>query len=107
MGAPFDELTAGRRAFVARASLSELGTLVGRPGRAALAARPHLVARIDQHVAAIRDALGNQLVEPVALAGYAAALRDAARATGDTLETWDAPSWMMLRLLAVCVLSRH
>jgi hypothetical protein len=105
MGAPFDELTAGRRAFVARASLSELATLLGRPGRAALSTRPDLVAQIDQHVAAIRDALGNQLVEPVALAGYAAALRDAARVTGDTLESWDTPTWMMLRLLAVCVLS--
>jgi ABC-type Fe3+-hydroxamate transport system substrate-binding protein len=106
MGAPFDELTAGRRAFVARASLSELAILLGRPGRAALAARPDLVAQIDQHVAAIRDALGN-LVEPVALAGYAAALRDAARVAGDTLETWGSPSWMMLRLLAVCVLSNN
>jgi hypothetical protein len=105
MGAPFDELTAGRRAFVARASLSELTALVGQPGRVAVAARADLLAQVDQHVAAIRDALGNQLVEPVALAGYAAALRDAARFTGDTLETWDAPTWMMVRLLAVCVLS--
>lgn len=102
MSAPFDELAAGRRAFIARASLSELATILGRPGRAATNCRPDLVALVDQHAAAIREALGGHRIDPVALAGYAAAIRDAARRDGDQLNDWSAPSWTMLRLLAVC-----
>ena len=58
---------------------------------------------VGRHLHLLRH--DQQHVEPVALAGYAAALRDAARVAGDTLETWHTPTWMMLRLLAVCVLS--
>lgn len=104
VSAPFDELTSGRRAWIARAGLSELATVIGRPGGAAIAARPDLLARVDQHAAAIRDSLGGALLDPVALAGYAAAIRDAAREAGDPLEDWSRPSWAMLRLLAVCSL---
>lgn len=105
VSAPFDELTAGRRAWIARAGLTELATTVGRPGHAAVAARPDLLARLDQHAAAIRESLGGTLLDPVALAGYAAAIRDAARESGDTLDDWSAPTWPMLRLLAVCTLT--
>jgi hypothetical protein len=105
VSAPFDELTAGRRAFIARASLIELSTTVGRLGRAATIARPDLLAQVDQHAAAIREALGGAESDPVALAGYAAAIRDTAREDGDPLDTWTQPSWAMLRLLAICDLS--
>ncbi|GAA4249003.1 hypothetical protein GCM10022255_031270 [Dactylosporangium darangshiense] len=104
VSAPFDELTAGRRAWIARAGLSELASTIGRPGRAAVAARPDLLARVDQHAAAIRESLGGSLLDPVALAGYSAAIRDAARDAGDPLDEWSSPSWAMLRLLAVCSL---
>jgi hypothetical protein len=104
VSAPFDELTAGRRAWIARAGLAELDTAVGRPGRRAIAARPDLLARLDQHAAAIRESLSGALLDPVALAGYSAAIRDAARDAGDPLEDWSRPSWAMLRLLAVCSL---
>ncbi|GAA2592180.1 hypothetical protein GCM10010399_23500 [Dactylosporangium fulvum] len=104
VSAPFDELTAGRRAWIARAGLTELATTIGRPGREAVAARPDLLARVDQHAASIRESLGGTLLDPVALAGYAAAIRDAAREAGDALADWSQPSWAMLRLLAVCTL---
>jgi hypothetical protein len=102
VSAPFDELEAGRRAFIARASLTELATVLGRPGQAATGRRPDLVAQVDQHAAAIREALGGPRIDPVALAGYAAAIRDAARRDGEQLNDWSTPSWTMLRLLAVC-----
>jgi hypothetical protein len=105
VSAPFDELTASRRAFIARASLTELATVVGRPGRAATGSRPDLLAQVDQHSAAIREALGGREVDPVALAGYAQAIRDTARDTGDRLDDWARPSWTMLRLLAICQLT--
>ena len=105
MSAPFDELTASRRAFIARSSLIELVTTVGRPGAAALAGRPDLLAQVDQHAAAIREALGGHDIDMVTLAGYAAAIRDTARADGDPLDSWDRPSWALLRLLAVCQLA--
>jgi hypothetical protein len=104
VSAPFDELTAGRRAWIARAGLAELAATIGGPGRAAVAARPDLLARVDQHAAAIRDSLGGALLDPVALAGYSAAIRDAARDAGDPLDDWSCPTWAMLRLLAVCCL---
>lgn len=113
MSAPFDELTAGRRAWIARAGLSELAATIGRSGRQAVAARPDLLARVDQHAAAIRESLGGTPsdpgaptgpVDPVALAGYAAAIRDAAREAGDPLDDWSSPTWAMMRLLAVCSL---
>ena len=104
VSAPFDELTAGRRAWIARAGLSELAAVVGRPGLQAVAERPDLLARVDQHAAAIRESLGGTLLDPVALAGYAAAIRDAAGDAGDRLDDWSHPTWAMLRLLAVCTL---
>jgi hypothetical protein len=104
VSAPFDALTAGRRAWLARAGLAELANAIGRPGWAAVDARPDLLARVDQHAAAIRESLSGALLDPVALAGYAAAIRDAARDAGDPLEDWSQPSWAMLRLLAVCSL---
>jgi uncharacterized protein DUF6401 len=66
--------------------------------------RPDLLARVDQHAAAIRESLGGTLLDPVALAGYAAAIRDAARDAGETLDDWSRPTWAMLRLLAACSL---
>ncbi|GAB3864894.1 hypothetical protein GCM10027610_114030 [Dactylosporangium cerinum] len=104
VSAPFDELTSGRRAWIARAGLAELASAIGRPGRVAVSTRPDLLARVDQHAAAIRESLGGTLLDPVALAGYAAAIRDAARDAGETLDDWSRPTWAMLRLLAVCSL---
>jgi hypothetical protein len=105
VSAPFDELTASRRAFIARASLTELDAVLGRPGRAAAADRPEIVSQVDQHAAAIRDALGGRSLDPVALAGYAAAILDLARTSGDRLGEWSQPTWAMVRLLAVCQLA--
>jgi uncharacterized protein DUF6401 len=106
VSAPFDDLTAGRRAFIARAGLRELATSVGRPGQQAITTRPDLLARVDQHAAAVSEALGGSVADPVALAGYAAAIRDTAHEAGDQLDHWDRPSWALLRLLAVCGLTQ-
>lgn len=110
--APNDELTAQRRAWIARANLAELITVVGRPGLAAAADRPELLARVDQHSAAVREVLGygDGPIDVVALAGYASAIRDSAVEAGlglDPLQQdWARPPWPILRLLAVCALVR-
>src|SRR5262245_22353662 len=107
MALPFDELNQRRRAWIARASLAELSTVLGRPGLAATATRPDVTAKVDQHTAAIREALaaGDKPIDPIALAGYAAAIRDAAQQRGDRLDDWSRPTWTQLRLLAVCALA--
>jgi len=110
VSAPFDELITQRRAWIARASLAELVTVVGRPGLTVAADRPQLLAQVDQHAAAVRESLGygDGPIDEVALAGYATAIRDAALASGCTLDPlqqdWVHPSWELLRLLAICSL---
>jgi type II secretory pathway component PulM len=96
-------------AWAAQVALAALADEFGPPARAALPGRPGLLARVDQHAAAIRDALADDTgaVGVTALAAYSDAVRDSASARGiDPLAAarcglWETPPWALLRLLAV------
>ncbi|SCE91373.1 hypothetical protein GA0070558_11392 [Micromonospora haikouensis] len=96
----------------ASSALAVLTVSIGTAGLAAAATCPGLLAEVDQHAAAVRDALGGDRrpLTPAALAGYAEGVRDAAREHG-----WQPPTrstdfaeadWLLTRLLAVCALAR-
>ncbi|HEX5540237.1 MAG TPA: DUF6401 family natural product biosynthesis protein [Micromonospora sp.] len=115
----------------ARSVLDTLMASIGSAGLAAAARQPALRAMVDQHAAAVRDrlggnaaaaatsgelvladflAVGRRSFTPVTLAGYAEGVCDAAiehgwQATTDPVD-WSEPDWVLLRLLAVCVLAR-
>lgn len=111
----------------ARSVLASLMTSVGSAGLAAAARDPGLLALVDQHAAAVRDSLCGSTdpagdarqeflvdrppVHPVALAGYAEGVRDAATEHGWQPPAgpvdWSEPDWVLVRLLAVCALAHR
>ncbi|WP_425565623.1 DUF6401 family natural product biosynthesis protein [Pilimelia columellifera] len=83
----------------------------GQTGLAVAAVVPGLAAAIDQHAAAVRDSIratGRPMTR-AGLAGYATGLREAATDHGwsapDTPIDWTRADWVLVRLIAVCVLS--
>jgi hypothetical protein len=88
-------------------------TWFGEAGLAAAAASSGLLASVDQHAAAVRDALGDPQDGPnaIGLAGYATGVRDAADDEGWSVDVpstvdWSAVDWLTMRLLGVCSLAR-
>ncbi|SCF30452.1 DUF6401 family natural product biosynthesis protein [Micromonospora mirobrigensis] len=113
MRVPYPQVTTGTAVGAARSTLALLTASVGAAGLAAAAARPGLLASVDQHAAAVRDSLDGDRrpLTPAALAGYAEGVRSAARQHGwwpppTDADPWDAPDWTLTRLLAVCALTR-
>jgi hypothetical protein len=97
----------------AHASLDELTVSVGTHGLAAAAASPGLSSAVDQHAAGVRDSLNADArpLTAVILAAYGEGVRDAALKHG-----WEPPQgeidwalndWVLVRLLAVCLLARE
>jgi Family of unknown function (DUF6401) len=99
----------------ARLALAQWIRRVGRPGFAAMAGNPALVARVDQHAAAVRDALTGRhgVITATDLASYADGVCDTATKRGWRLareygdECWAEGPWPLLRLLAVCLIARE
>lgn len=88
-------------------AVSPLGALVARfgPRLAELAFEPGLVAAVDQHAAAVRDAVGGLDGLHATLTDYVLGFTDALRQMG-----WDEPGghdFASLRLTAVCWLIRE
>ncbi|HEV3169119.1 MAG TPA: DUF6401 family natural product biosynthesis protein [Actinocrinis sp.] len=86
---------------------SPLGALVDRfgPRLSEMAFEPGLVAAVDQHAAAVRDAVGGHHGLRATLADYVMGFTDALRQIG-----WDEPTghdFASLRLTAVCWLIRE
>ncbi|MFG1779271.1 DUF6401 family natural product biosynthesis protein [Micromonospora sp. NPDC049048] len=112
MRVPFNQVEARSVVSSARATLAVLSTSVGAEGLAAAAARPSLLALVDQHAAAVRESLDGDRrpLSAAALAGYAEGVRAAALEHGWQPPTapvdWSAPDWLLTRLLAVCALTR-
>ncbi|MGS2619118.1 DUF6401 family natural product biosynthesis protein [Micromonospora sp. LZ34] len=112
MRVPSNRVAARTVVDSARSTLAALTTSVGADGLAAAAARPGLLALVDQHAAAVRDSLdGNRRpLSAAALAGYAEGVRAAALEHGWQPPTgpadWSDPDWTLTRLLAVCALVR-
>jgi hypothetical protein len=112
LGAYGDIAEATRRS-VARSTLNGLMIWLGEVGLAAARESAGLQAVIDQHSAAVRDALGDPERGPdaVSLAGYASGVRDALIEAQwqlpptDELD-WSKLAWPALRLIAICALAR-
>jgi hypothetical protein len=101
----------------AAALLDEMMARVGVDGLAAAFADPGLLAMVDQHAAAVRDALvdAGRDADVEGLAAYASSIAAGARRAGRTLPmpgeapqrpgSWMATEWHLLRLLGVCMLA--
>ena len=89
MRVPFTRVEARSAASSARATLALLSASVGAEGLAAAAARPGLLALVDQHAAAVRESLDGDRrpLSAAALAGYAEGVRAAALEHG-----WQPPA---------------
>jgi uncharacterized membrane protein len=113
MSAGFGNLRDDPALWAAQLALSQLARRVATTGFAAMRIRPALVARVDQHAAAVRDALTDVSgrVGALGLAAYADGVCDTATLRGwqmpDSVEPvhWMDPAWPLVRLLAVCVLA--
>ncbi|GLY00073.1 MULTISPECIES: DUF6401 family natural product biosynthesis protein [Actinoplanes] len=114
----FAPITADVAAFCpARAYLDEMMARVGVDGLAAAFAEPALLARIDQHAAAVRDALGaaGRAVDAEGLAAYARSIVAGAVRMGRPVpsagaapasrSSWGRADWTLLRLVAVCLIA--
>jgi hypothetical protein len=112
MRVPFDRVAPPSAAESPGAVLAALAASLGTAGLAAAAARPGLLAEVDQHAAAVRDSLDGDRrpLTRAALAGYAEGVRAAAAEYGWRVPAgphdWFAPDWLLIRLLAVCALAR-
>ncbi|WP_250037902.1 DUF6401 family natural product biosynthesis protein [Paractinoplanes maris] len=99
--------------------LDEMMARVGVDGIVAALADPGLLALVDQHAAAVRDALESAGRDAGAdgLAGYARAIVAGARRMGRALPEpgfapaapaeWKAADWHLLRLVAICMIAEQ
>jgi hypothetical protein len=112
MRVPFNRVASRTAVDSARSTLAALTVSVGTVGLAAAAARPGLLALVDQHAAGVRDSLDGDRhpLTSAALAGYAEGVRAAALEHGWVPPAapvdWSQPDWLLTRLLAVCALAR-
>ncbi|MEV6300339.1 DUF6401 family natural product biosynthesis protein [Actinoplanes sp. NPDC051861] len=112
--APIAAVAAGR---TAAAYLDEMMARVGVDGLAAAFASPALLARLDQHAAAVRDALhsAGRVADAKGLAAYARSIAAGGIRMGRplpepgaapvTVEGWLNAGWPLLRVVAVCLIA--
>jgi hypothetical protein len=115
--APISAVVAGPLLDPATALLDEMMARVGVDGLAAAFADPGLLAVVDQHAAAIRDAIeeAGRDLDAEALAAYAKSIAAAAVRMGRVLPepgvaatapaAWLTADWHHLRLVALCLLA--
>jgi hypothetical protein len=101
----------------ARAFLDDLMARVGVDGLAAALADPGLLAQVDQHAAAVREALrgAGRAADAAGLAAYGRSVVAAADRMGRPVPQagrayvsgpdWLAAEWHLLRLVAVCLIA--
>jgi hypothetical protein len=99
------------------AELDEMMARVGVDGIAAALADPGLLALVDQHAAAVRDALAEagRPLSADALASYVTSIVFSARRMGRPVPApgeaptrcadWMAADWHLLRLVAACMIA--
>jgi hypothetical protein len=97
--------------------LDEMMARVGVDGLIAAISDPAVLAQVDQHAAAIRDALADagRRADASGLAAYAKSIAFAARRAGRPLPSpgaapicgpgWMAADWHHMRLVAVCAIA--
>lgn len=100
-----------------RALLDEMMARVGVDGLAAAFGDPGLLAQLDQHAAAVRDALAGagRAVDAEGLAAYASSIVAAAVRMGRPVPqaghayvsgtAWLTAEWHLMRLVAVCMIA--
>jgi hypothetical protein len=113
----FAPLSTAPTADPARALLDEMMARVGVDGLAAALGDTGLLAQVDQHAAAVRDALRNagRTVDADGLAAYAKSIIAAADRMGRPIPqpgrayvsgpAWLAAEWHLMRLVAVCMIA--
>jgi hypothetical protein len=103
LGGLVDSVVKWSSASTLRALWSDLGA----SATAASADLPRLTAALDQHAAAVRDALsaGAGVIGSAALAGYTKGILNGAKLP--TPPDWSHPTWLELRLAAIGVLARQ
>ncbi|GAA2326901.1 DUF6401 family natural product biosynthesis protein [Dactylosporangium salmoneum] len=96
----------------ARFYLDQVMAMVGVDGLVEALAQPFLLARVDQHAAAVRESLvaAGKTIDSIALAGYARSVIAVHQRHGRPLPTpdsvnWSDADWTVLRLVAVCHLA--
>jgi Family of unknown function (DUF6401) len=116
MSSTFDATADAITAVEAHAALDDLMAWVGVDGLVAALRSPGLLAEVDQHAAAVRDAVaaaGRELDAP-ALYRYARSVVAAAHRMGRELPAydgsaagadWTGAGWHLVRLVAVCALA--
>ncbi|GID92642.1 DUF6401 family natural product biosynthesis protein [Amorphoplanes digitatis] len=100
-----------------RALLDEMMARVGVDGLAAALGDAGLLAQVDQHAAAVRNALGQagREVDAEGLAAYAKSISAAAARMGRPVpqpgqaylsgSAWLSAEWHLMRLVAVCMIA--
>ncbi|BCJ56359.1 hypothetical protein Asp14428_78340 [Actinoplanes sp. NBRC 14428] len=113
----FAPISAAPAVDPARALLDEMMARVGVDGLAAALGDAGLLAQVDQHAAAVRDALhhAGREVDAEGLAAYAKSVAAAAQRMGRPLpqpghaylsgSAWLAAEWHLMRLVAVCMIA--
>jgi hypothetical protein len=113
----FAPVSVAPTACPARVLLDEMMARVGVDGLVAAHADPGLLAQVDQHAAAVRDALfhAGREVGPEGLASYAKSIMAAAERMGRpvpqpghapiTGTAWLTAEWHLMRLVAVCLIA--
>ena len=96
----------------ARQYLDQIMARIGVDGLLEALASPGLLARVDQHAAAVRNSIesAGKEVDPISLSGYARSVLAVHERHGRPLPTpatvaWPNPDWTVLRLVAVCSLA--
>ena len=99
--------------------LDEMMARVGVDGLAAAFAEPALLAEVDQHAAAVREALrdAGRALDAAGLAAYARSIAAASVRAGRplpepgqapiTAAEWRGAHWPLLRLVGVCLLAEE
>ena len=115
MTSDFFAITAPGTTERAFALLDDLMARVGVDGLTAAYANPGLLAAVDQHAAAIREAVrrSGRALTAESLAGYATSITAAAHrmgrdlpAPGETADfEWAAAEWHLIRLVAACAIA--
>ncbi|UQU68041.1 DUF6401 family natural product biosynthesis protein [Couchioplanes caeruleus] len=113
----FAPISAAPAVDPARALLDEMMARVGVDGLAAALADAGLLAQVDQHAAAVRDALhqAGREIDADGLAAYAKSIAAAAERMGRPVpqpgfayvsgSAWLAAEWHLMRLVAVCMIA--
>ena len=113
MSTAYGNLRPDAALWAAQLALSQLARRIATTGFPAMRTCPGLLADVDQHAAAVRDALTevSGRISAIGLAAYADGVCDSAARHGWRVPDdgsdldWSAPAWPLVRLLSVCVLA--